>query len=190
MLREIGYWIDEKRKEVNKTPLKQRAKINFRKAGEVRKPGAPVQESFLRFARDWKIQVDLPESAVIIPHHIAETSQRPDIILTSAALKQLNIIELTVPTEDRFQISSELKKTKYENDIKVAAEKKGWKTTIWTVEVGCRGFLAPSTLRLLKEIGYQGKRKKEIARKLGGIAEECSMHIWKTCYFKSWGEVA
>ena len=43
------------------------------------------------------------------------------------------IIELTIPTEDKFQISSELKLTRYDDDIKIAAEKKGWGTVIWTV---------------------------------------------------------
>ena len=126
----------------------------------------------------------------MVPSHIAATSQRPDITLTSEALRELIIIELTVPTEDRFQISSELRQTKYKGDIKIAAEKKGWRTTIWTVEVGCRGFPAPSIMKLLKEIGFQGRKKKEILRKLGGKAEESSMQIWKTSYFKAWGETA
>ena len=143
----------------------------------------------MRYARDWKIQVDLPESPLIVPSHIAATYLRPDIILTSEALKEMIIIELTIPTEERFEVSSQLKRTKYE-DIKSAAEQKGWKTTIWTVEVGCRGFPAPSIIKLLKEIGYQGRKKKEILRKLSVKAEESSMQIWKSSHFKAWGERA
>ena len=188
VLAELGHCVEEKRKFINSMPWKKKTrKINFRKAGEKTvKSSAVEQESFLRFARDWKLQVDLPGSPVIVPSHIAATQQRPDIILTSEAIKQLIIIELTVPTEERFQISSELKQTKYEENIAVAAAQKGWKTTIFTVEVGARGFLAPSTLRFLKELGLQGRQKKEVARKLGSIAEESSMFIWKTSHFKSW----
>ena len=191
VLRELGYWVDEKRKSNNNMPWKKRSWIKFRKSGEKGKPVPAVpQDSFLRFSRDWKIQVDLPETPLSIPCHIAATLQRPDIILTSEALKQLIIIELTVPTEDRVEISSELKKSKYEGDVAIAAEKKGWKTIIWTVEVGCRGFPAHSLVKMLKELGYQGRQKKEILRKLGTLAEEASMQIWKSSHFKSWGEKA
>ena len=118
------------------------------------------------------------------------TLQCPDIILTSEVRRELIIIELTVPTEDRFKISSELKLTRYEDDIKLAAQKKGWSTVIWTVEVGCRGFPAPSMRRMLKEIGYQGRKNKEILKKLSLKAEESSMSIFQRSHFKTWGERA
>ena len=112
----------------------------------------------------------------------------PDIILTSESIKQIIIIELAVPVEDRFEISSELKRTRYEDDIVIAAKKKGWSTVIWTVEVGSRGFPAPSMTKLVKEIGFQGRKKKEILKKMSVAAEEASMQIWKSSFFKSWGE--
>ena len=90
--------------------------------------------------------------------------------------------------EERFEISSELKRTKYEDDIKIAAAKKGWSTVIYTVEVGCRGFSAPSMNKLVKDIGFQGRRKKELLKKMSAMAEECSMQIWKSSFFKTWGE--
>ena len=55
---------------------------------------------------------------------------------------------------------------------------------------GFRGFLAHSMVKMMKEIGYQGKQKKAILRKLGTIAEETSMQIWKSSHFKGWGEKA
>ena len=61
VLKILGECVDEKRKEINNTPLKARKWIKFRKAGEKTKSVTPVtQDSFLRFARDRKIQVDLP----------------------------------------------------------------------------------------------------------------------------------
>ena len=189
VLRILGEYVDEKRKEINKMPWKSRTWIKFKRAGEKSKSKSTVNPmSFLGTARDWKIQVDVPGSSVIVPSHIAATTQRPDIILTSEAIKQLIIIELTVPVEDRFEISSELKRTKYEDDIKVAAEKKGWRTIIWTVEVGSRGFPAPSMIKLVKEIGFQGRKKKELLKKMSVTAEESSMQIWKSSFFKTWGD--
>ena len=144
----------------------------------------------LKDARDWKLQVDLPGSHLCFPEHIAATLQRPDIILTSNALKRLIIIELTVPSEHRVEVSSELKRVKYEDGVASAAENKGRKTTIYAVEMGCRGFPAYSMVRLLKELGYQGKKKKEILRKLRSITEEASLYIWKTSQYKTWSRDA
>ena len=137
-------------------------------------------------ARDWKMQVDLPNTPLRIPQHIAATAQHPDIILTSEAVKHLVIIELTVPTEERVEISTELKRMKYEDGVATAVAMKGWKTTIFTVEMGCRGFPAQSMVRLLKEIGFQGREKKQIVAKLSSITEEASLFIWKTSQFQSW----
>ena len=187
VLRELGYWVDEKRKSINNMPLKKRSWTKFIKAGEKgKKPQSNIQDSMLKDARDWKLRVDLPGSQLRIPEHIAATLQRPDMILTSDAVKRLIIIELTVPTEDRVEVSTELKRVKYEDGVATAAGKKGWKTTIMTVEMGCRGFPAYSMVRLLKELGYQGKQKKEILMKLRTITEEASLYIWKTSQCKTW----
>ena len=98
MLREIGLWVDEKRKAVNSMPWRKRSIIKFVKSGEkaATKPTSDrSEETFLKTARDWKLQVDLPESRTIVPVEIAVISQRPDII-SSQSMKQLFIIELTV----------------------------------------------------------------------------------------------
>ena len=177
------------RKSINNMPCKKRCWIKFKKAGEKGTKSPPVTpESFLKIARDWKIQVDVPEKPLSIPAHIAATAQRPDIILTSEAVKQLVIIELTVPIEERTGVTTELKTARYEDDVAKAAELKGWKTVIYAVEMGCRGFTAPSMRRMLKEIGFDGRQKNEILRKLSSLAEESSMYIWKTSQMKTWGE--
>ena len=187
VLKELAHWIEEKMKAVNSSPLKKRTLIKFVKAGEKAKSEQQhIPQSILNICRDWKMQADLPENPLRVPQHVAATLQRPDIIITSEAAKQLLIIELTVPREDRVRISTELKRTKYENDISKAAEMKGWKTTIYTVEMGCRGFPAYSMGKMLTEIGYLGKQKKMILQKLTAIMEECSMYIYKTSRYQAW----
>ena len=124
VLREIGFWVDEKRKAVNSMPWRKRSIIKFLKSGEkaATKPTSDrSEETFLKTARDWKLQVDLPESRTIVPVDMAVTSQRPDIIISSQSTKQLFIIELTVPMESRCEISAQLKRENYERDIAEAA---------------------------------------------------------------------
>ena len=190
VLRELCIWIEEKRKAINSTQWKRKL-IKFVKAGEKSKDSShkqqPAVESILKNARDWKMKADLPESPLVVPAHIAATSQRPDIIITSEAIKQMYVIELTVPMEGRCEISTELKTTKYELNLAEAARMKGWKTTIYSVEIGCRGFASSSMINLIKDLGFPGKQRRFIVRKLCNVAEECSMHLWKCSQLKNWG---
>uniref|UniRef100_A0AAV2MTV2 Uncharacterized protein n=1 Tax=Knipowitschia caucasica TaxID=637954 RepID=A0AAV2MTV2_KNICA len=38
------------------------------------------------------------------------------------------------------------------------AEQHGWKAKIFPVEVGCRGFVGKSTIRLLQDLGIRGDK--------------------------------
>ena len=99
-----------------------------------------------------------------VPPEITTTNLRPDMMLISWQTKQVSFIELTVPSEDRIEVSGELKKTKYEA-IAVEGRQKGWRVRIWAVEVGCRGFPASSMAAFMKEIGYRGKEGKKVCNR-------------------------
>ena len=123
------------------------------------------------------MSVDL-EGRLKIPSEITVTNLRPDMILISKDTKQLGIIELTVPIEDRIEIAGEIKRNKY-SIIEEEGKANGWGVQIWAVEIGCRGFPAKSTKRLLKQMGLNARKQKECAEKLGKIAEEASRNIWR-----------
>ena len=186
VLKEIAYWVEEKRREQTKTPSKKRRQwINFVKAGEKRKTTSQEPASYFNTADDWKLQVDLNQR-VRIPVEIADTRLRPDMILVSAKTKQFGIIELTVPSETRIGISEELKRAKYA-ELEEQSHRNGWKTKVWTVEIGSRGFAAGSAAILLKEIGYRGRKKKTIIKKIEEITEEASSMIWRWSHVREWG---
>lgn len=46
------------------------------------------------------------------------------------------------------------------------AEEQGWTVKVYLVEVGCRGFVASSTIKLLKELGIRGQVQRRIVREL------------------------
>lgn len=187
VLREIARYIEEKRKQINNSPWKKRKKIQFMKAGENRKCATHQTEvdSYLNTARDWVLKVDL-DGRLKVPPEIMETNLRPDMMVVSATTKQLGIVELTVPSEARIQVSSELKKMKYA-PIEEAGARNGWKVRIWAVEVGCRGFPAASLATFLKEVGFIGSRKRSILKSIGQEAEKASHQIWKWSHWKEWG---
>ncbi|XP_016090515.1 polycystic kidney disease protein 1-like 2 [Sinocyclocheilus grahami] len=66
------------------------------------------------------------------------------------------IVELTVPWEEAINEVFERKKLRYAN-LAAEEEEQGWTVKVFPVEVGCRGLVASSTIRLLKELGIRGQ---------------------------------
>ena len=186
VLRELAYWVEEKKRTNNAKPAEKRQKINFVKAGEKKKSVKNSTEAtYLSSSRDWRLEVDL-DKQLKVPGEIAVTNLRPDMLLISKSTKQLGIIELTVPSEQRVEISSELKKNKYAV-IEEEGRLKGWKTRVWAVEVGCRGFPASSLSSMLREMGCTGRERKTALKKIGWEAETASHSVWRWSHSKQWG---
>ena len=61
-----------------------------------------------------------------------------------------------------------MKKSKNQ-EIVNAGESKGWKVTLWSVEVGCRGFLAVSLGNYLRDIGFSGAERTKHLKLVGEI---------------------
>ena len=131
------------------------------------------------------MKVDL-DGMIKVPEEVAITNLRPDILLISQRTKQLGIIELTVPSEDRIEVSGEIKKLKYET-IAQEGRSKGWRIRIWSLEVGCRGFPAVSVSTFFKDIGYPGGKRRRVIENIGKSAELASNIIWKSSFYKKWG---
>ena len=83
------------------------------------KPGEKAQKrnqqpthSYLDEASDWTLTTDL-DGKLRVPREVADTQLRPDMILISRKTKRIGIVELTVPGEERIEVSGELKRAKY-----------------------------------------------------------------------------
>ena len=96
-------------------------------------------------AADWQLSADL-RGHIPIPQDVLCTTLRPDIVMWSASTKQLVMIELTVPWEERIEDAYERKKAKYQELVEESKDK-GWKVWCLPVEVGCRGFPGQSLWR-------------------------------------------
>ena len=141
--------------------------------------------SYLDGASDWRLLVDL-ENSLKVPRQVAETNLRPDILLISDSSRKMGVVELTVPSEERIELSGELKRTKY-SILQEDGKKNKWDVQVWAVEVGCRGFPASSLASFLKEIGVQGGERKRMLNRMGEAAERASRSVWRWSHFKEWG---
>ncbi|KAK1789677.1 hypothetical protein P4O66_015578, partial [Electrophorus voltai] len=114
----------------------QKKVITFIKAGD--KPQARPRTTMGLFhtASDWQLQVHLGRQ-LKFPQHIAKTSFRPDMIITSAASKQLIMLELSVPWEERMEEANGRKRAKYQILLEMC---RGLRTSYEPIEVDYRGF--------------------------------------------------
>ena len=89
--------------------------IAFDKTGEQPRAGQKKGAlGILAIAQDWQLEVDL-ETQLRVPQLISRTTLRPNILLVSESTKNIIIMELTVPWEDRLEEAHERKRTKYEH---------------------------------------------------------------------------
>lgn len=105
------------------------------------------------------------DQRLCFPVEIATTSLRPDLVLWSSSLRSAFIVKLTVPWEDAVIEAYEQKSLKY-SELAADAEKHGWKTKVYPVEVGCRGFVGRSATTLLKDLGIQGQALRQAVNSL------------------------
>ena len=187
MLREIATYTEARRKISNKNPKPLKTKdIAFVKKGETAKPQTEFESRcYLDSASDWRLTVDL-DGRLKVPEEVAVTNLRPDMLLISDGTKKMGIVELTVPGEERIEVSGELKRTKYAG-LQEEGRKNGWLVQIWAIEVGCRGFPAASMASFLKEIGIHGNERRRKLKRIGEVAENASRSIWGWSHFKNWG---
>ncbi|RJG08326.1 hypothetical protein D4A39_17560, partial [Alcanivorax profundi] len=87
--------------------------VPFIKAGEKPQARPQLTIGLLHKASDWQMQVDLGKQ-LRFPQHIVKTNLRPDMIVISEVSKQLIMLELTVPWEERIEEANERKRAKYQ----------------------------------------------------------------------------
>lgn len=85
------------------------------------------------------------------------------MIILSEAMKQLTLIELTVPWEDRMEEAFEIKFDKYQGIVE-ECRNKGWQAYYRPVELGCGGFAACSPFKTYIWLGMSSMPKRTVTR--------------------------
>ncbi len=181
VLKSLAAALESKRNTTNSLPLRATNSITaptFIREGQKKPNHLPTKPEVgqLAMARDWKMLVDVGQQ-LIFPPEIAATTLRPDLVLWSPSLKSVYITELTVPWENSTEEAYERKKLRY-TELAADAQQRGWKAKVYPVEVGCRGFVASSTIRLQKDLGIHGQALRQTIRSVSEAAERSSQWIW------------
>ncbi|RXN33906.1 reverse transcriptase [Labeo rohita] len=149
--------------------------VAFVRAGEQPKAGRKVPTGILASAKDWKLSVDLEK--LKYPQHIVRTTLRPDIILVSESTKNIIIMELTVPWEERLGEAHERKMTKYEHLV-ADCRAQGWKASCMPIEVGYRRFVGRSLHKAFTVLGIAGITRSRAIKNTTDAAEKALRWLW------------
>ena len=99
------------------------------------------------------------------------------MVLMSGATKQVVLLELTVPWEDRMEEAQERKRAKYA-ELVAECRRNGWKARCEPIEVGSRGFAGQSVYRVLRLLGICGLQRRRAIRNILEAAEKASRWLW------------
>ena len=157
VLRELATGIEEAKQEIKVTGTAKF--IRFVKESSLSSSKRDNSHGLLPSAGDWRIEVDVGKQ-LRFPKEIVITRLRPDMVIWSPTTKQVILIELTVPWEERTQEAYERKRLKYQ-DLMLQCAEAGWRLWCFPVEVGTRGFPGNSLWRMMEMLGLNGKMKKK-----------------------------
>ena len=93
-----------------------------------------------------------------------------------------------MPHEDNIKVAHEQKDNRYQALIEECKEA-GWKTIHFPVEVGCRGFIASSMIKLMRMVGLGPKKEKALMKALQETVEKACHWIWLKREDTSWIEL-
>ena len=171
----IGEVLEKEVKKPRRVPVGPQF-TTFVRAGQ-EGPRGKAETGILCTANDWTLLVDTGRQ-LKFPEEIVVTNKRPDIVVFSRRTKQVVMIELTVPWEERVEESNERKLAKYQPLVD-ACKAKGWRTWCFAVEVGCRGFVAQSMWRMFGRLGIVGQSRKRTIHTISTETEAASLWIWR-----------
>jgi len=153
VLRVIADVLDKARRGKHPTQAKVQF-INFRRAGEKQTAPNRRQKGILVTASDWELLADLG-GQLRFPQEISSTTSRPGIVLWSKSSRQVVMVELTVPWEERMEEANERKRTMYQQLVQECRDNR-WRVWCLPVEVGCRGFAGQSLWSAFLLLGVTG----------------------------------
>ena len=145
-------------------------------------------DEYLAVYRDWQVFFDLQgdaQSYSVFPPEIASTAKLPDVLVMSKEAKFAICFELTCPVEERIDKAHELKEGKYLHLAPEAAQL-GWKLQIFPVEVGCRGFVALSVIKMLRLFRFSRSQQSLIKRQLEIVSLRCSYYLFCSRKIARW----
>jgi hypothetical protein len=169
-------------------------KSSFVKAGQApkakSKPASSSSSVFLQ-ASDWQLRFDLHydekgvKAQTRFPDEIVVSPLCPDIVIWSNTIRTVIFIELTVPWEENVD-KAQLRKGQRYQALEQQCEEHKWHVRRFEIEVGARGYVAPSFTRTWTALGLPPKLRKDLRRNCSDKALLCSYVIYLERFTANW----
>ena len=142
-----------------------------------------TEATVLSSASDWCLLHDLNGDLVIPQDICASTGRRPDLFLHQAIIG-----ELTVPDEDRLQVSNDIKTDRYA-PLRADLLDAGWTCPpLQAFAVGSRGFVPPTLRHFLTSVGITTAAARRCVADCSEVAYCCSYLIHLCANWPVWSE--
>ena len=149
------------------------------------------RSSLLDGATDWKCLIDFDTAKIVFPPEILGTAERPDIIIWSAVLRTVILIELTCPAEEGIEAAQLRKEGRYADLVEqVKLVEPPWTPNLMTIEVGARGFVAHSVRQCFKRLGMQRREINALCKALSTVVARCSYANYLASSNRLWSHKA
>ena len=99
------------------------------------------------------------------------------MVFYSVSTRTAVLVELTCPAEENIDIRHEEKLGKYETLIPECWQM-GWKVRVYAVEVGARGYVAPSTRSYFAQLGLKNSSVRKLCKEASDVVLRWSFWIW------------
>ena len=160
------------------------------------KPGKkPIEDRFKRHrqtskclltpANDWQLLIDFDKNRMLFPTLIADTNERPDIVVWSTTAKIVILGELTCPAEENISAANARKLERYVRLCEKIREN-GWTAIERTIEAGARGFVGHRFRSFFRELGFSSQEATIACKDISLVTAKCSYGIWLGRKSKSW----
>ena len=132
------------------------------------------------------MEVDYDNNHYVFPPEIYSTNERPDIVIWSAVLRKVILIELTCPAEEGILPAQARKEAKYNDDLVPGINGQEWTSILMTIEVGVRGYVAKSVRRCLYNLGVPRRDTQRLIHTLSRVVAKCSYTIPQSHEIANW----
>lgn len=72
----------------------------------------------------------------------------------------------------------------HHTELAAVVQHLGWKAKVYPVEVGCRGIVVCSTIRILKDLGIRGQALRQTITSVSEAAKRSSQWLWVKLWVK------
>ena len=159
--------------------------VKFVREGTKESRATRSRPGLLDTASDWELSVDL-KRMLVFPTEIIQTKLRPDIVLFSKSIRHVVMIELTCLCEENFAARHEANLDRHA-ELAAKYERLGWKSHLFAVEVGARGYAAKSVVSCLSKLGLSTTDCRSVSSAAADTALRTSFWIWVRRENEEWG---